>query len=783
MKRLLVLLGVVWLLPVSGAFKLENIKGRAYHIVAEKSASLQEKEAAKILQNHLQRMMPKARFHIVETLPASNKGSILYVGNTRQLQKQKVNIKEFAREEFMIRETGNDLFLAGGHPRGCVYAVYEFLEQSGVLYASSDTIIIPRKMEIIWGKKPLRRKPAFKYRWASLYLYHKNAGKFKQFNKYNGHRGSSLATGSWEKYGGFPRTGGIHVHTLKVYSRTFPLNEPALFAQDADGKRMIPNRPGRGGPLCLSNPKVLELVWKQAKDAYYIFREKARKDNVPYPESYSISIDDDLRRCYCKACASITKEEGSYTGNVLRFVNAIARRFQKLDGKIRVTMIAYQQTLQLPKKVRPEKNVIPRICIQDREWKINVIAEIVNPIPHKNNAAFRKVFNEWKKYCPSLGIWEYWQYYVKGDFPYIALDAYFENLKFHKENNVENMLVQTSRIQHPFYDLKVFLALKLMDDPYRDRKKLIDSFMEAYYGKAAGVMSEYLYFLDGEVKKESALSPMGERPPKTYKYLNKAFFQKSYQLLARAEKLAGKNKRHLLHVQHEYVPLDKCLLNHWEQMGKYTQISRKALLARVEKNEKAMIEAKFQFPSQRKPHLARLESYILSKSILRPIPKEIKGEYIFDFNAHHMHENGANSKRVKDPDSPSGYAMRLSVKDGGEYINIRGRKHIYHKLPFTMGVYNWSERKLSPTKELVQKDIPQDEKYHLYKLGRWHLIQCSRLWAHWSWSFMILPTEAYTITPDYMSDIYISIKFTGPAYVKGSKKKNAVYIDRVIVAR
>ena len=38
-------------------------------------------------------------------------------------------------------------------------------------------------------------------------------------------------------------------------------------------------------------------------------------------------------------------------------------------------------------------------------------------------------------------------------------------------------------------------------------------------------------------------------------------------------------------------------------------------------------------------------------------------------------------------------------------------------------------------------------------------------------------------TPDYYNDIYISLKLTGPVYVKGSKKKNGIFVDRVIITR
>ena len=37
--------------------------------------------------------------------------------------------------------------------------------------------------------------------------------------------------------------------------------------------------------------------------------------------------------------------------------------------------------------------------------------------------------------------------------------------------------------------------------------------------------------------------------------------------------------------------------------------------------------------------------------------------------------------------------------------------------------------------------------------------------------------------PDAKYNIYISVKLTGPDYVPGSKKENAMYVDRVIVTK
>ena len=58
-----------------------------------------------------------------------------------------------------------------------------------------------------------------------------------------------------------------------------------------------------------------------------------------------------------------------------------------------------------------------------------------------------------------------------------------------------------------------------------------------------------------------------------------------------------------------------------------------------------------------------------------------------------------------------------------------------------------------------------------------------RVWLHWTWQFQFYPRDAYAMTPDYESDVWISVKAAGPTYVKGSSKPDGIFIDRVIIAR
>ena len=106
-----------------------------------------------------------------------------------------------------------------------------------------------------------------------------------------------------------------------------------------------------------------------------------------------------------------------------------------------------------------------------------------------------------------------------------------------------------------------------------------------------------------------------------------------------------------------------------------------------------------------------------------------------------------------------------------------------------MGVYDRTEKKsIAPGLRLSGKDIPRDEKYHFYHLGTARLGPDSVVWAHGTWLLTCVLDKAYQladgIDPSINDwDVYVSLKFTGPSYVEGSENEDAVWMDRVILAR
>ena len=767
MKKILLIFSALLCLLVPAVFPQESASGGHYVIVTGKPLIPAEKDAADILLQYLKQMLPHASFQIAaeDAMPASAHKKI-FVGNTKAVREAGFDVEKMYREELLIAEIGGDLYLSGGHPRGTLYAVFEFLERKGVLFVAPDTKVVPVLKTLAWDQPVLRRIPAFKYRMTVACI---SAGEFKLFNKYNYYRIAGLTNGDYERYG-YPGD----CHTFIHYSKKFPLDDPAVFAMDKHGKRLCPKEPGLQAPLCLSYPKTLELLWEQMRAGYARSTQWTKDKNLPIPETYEISMEDDHTMiCHCPSCQKIMQEEGCFSGLMLRLVNQLAERMKKLDAKIKISMLVYQKTLLFPKITRPAENVVPRICVHDREWIVNVLAERTDPVTHRNNAEFRKVMEQWIEASRTFGVWEYWTFYTKRRFPHVALDAWDENLKYYQAKGAENILLEMERFQDSFFALKMYLGLKWMDDPQIPREKLIGDFMSAYYGEAAPVMTEYLYELDSAVKAESLREPMGPRHPTSYSYLTPDFFLQSYAKLAKAEKLTENNPLHLKHVRYEYMSLDYGLLNFWGEYASKMPFSKKELLERIRRIETEAIN-NMCFANEKAQKISRVNDFLDGEAIEAEIPAEVKGTYIYDFKYNSFYIHQGVTRLVNDPDALGGKAMEI-IED----------REAFHVLPFTAGIYNATvdPEAVGATLVLNAENIPQDEKFHLYKVGHRYLVSGSRIWAHWTWRFQLYPRIAYTATTDFPYDVYISIKFTGPAYVKDSKKPNGVFIDRIITAR
>ena len=102
--------------------------------------------------------------------------------------------------------------------------------------------------------------------------------------------------------------------------------------------------------------------------------------------------------------------------------------------------------------------------------------------------------------------------------------------------------------------------------------------------------------------------------------------------------------------------------------------------------------------------------------------------------------------------------------------------------------FSWGNHKAPGAVRLTLKEVPQDAKYHWYRIpGTLELRSLSYFWGQ-GWAIQANTSHLYTLTDgnpldNTWDEIWFSAKFTGPAYVKGSTKENAIWVDMAVLVR
>ena len=131
-------------------------------------------------------------------------------------------------------------------------------------------------------------------------------------------------------------------------------------------------------------------------------------------------------------------------------------------------------------------------------------------------------------------------------------------------------------------------------------------------------------------------------------------------------------------------------------------------------------------------------------------------------------------------------AYGLELTDDGDAVDGRtlclGGKQDHRQI-FSMGTQGRTSKKALAGRRLSKAQIPKDEKYHLYSLGKVTLEPAVIFWGHKSWALQQDLSRYFSATDPGRNtvEVVVSLKFTGPAYVEGSTQKNSVRLDRILL--
>ena len=748
-------------------------------IVLADGATAPEQTAAEQLAHYLGQAAG-VEFTVVAEAEAPANGPAIFVGPTARAGEAGIDAEALGPEAWTVRTVDDDLIVAGGRPRGTLYAACHFLEDViGVHWWSPWAESVPEMPTIEVADLDLSGEPALQYR--DIYtLYGNDGGAFAARNRLN-RQGDAKIAGEWG--GGMDYGPPYHVHTFFLYIRPDEYFEahPEYFSL-IDGERKADRT-----QLCLTNPELRELFRDRLIAYIEESRAQAAEAGEPAPRVFSISQNDWGGACQCDACQAIAQAEGSEAGPLLDFVNFMADAIAEDYPDVYISTLAYQYTQAPPASIRPRDNVIIRLC----DTTSNFTRAITDP----ENQAFHDFLLSWAQIAPNLRVWDYAvTYAAPRGMPMPSVHTYAPDFQFYAENSVEGVFTELEYpVRADLRDLKVWMMIKLLEDPYQDEGALVAAFTDGFYGAAGPIIREYLAALEASSQEHLSYISMGAAPP-AYRYLTLEFVREAHDVFDRAEAAVAGDEELLQRVRHARMPLDRAtvtlfrtLSRQWAQAGNDATtipLDRDAIAARYEQTW--TVEANRRLTGGRlEASLADLQDELTRWTSLPafvPLPErfaDLPTERVFDFTADTTRNWRGIVRVVEDDEAESGISNRLEFPTE---IDTEGQPLERYTLPMPWGLYDQINRQGRGSATIKPEDVPGPG-YHWYKMGEFALGPSYYLYFFWSWIIQVDIDSAWDqARPDQKFEIWASIKLEVPAFPHGDEADaNAICVERVVL--
>ena len=773
-----------------------------HYLVMGNAPSRLEKRAEQELKLFYKAIYGRKLVSIPESQSAGK--AAIFLGRTALAAKNQIDFSSFDQEEWLLQTAGENIIIAGGRPAGTLYGVYRLLEKLGVAFLSPGETVIPKP-----GKDfPVfseRRKPAFIGR--VIYdgipgILQRNKNRFAQWaspqavdsyllwrlrTRINGSTSKAIPPYYVGKIYNLCHWPEWHTMSLYVNPKLFDTH-PEYFAMDKNGKRVKPRSFTMRGDICMSNPEVRKVALDSLRKM--IRKNRAEKSPDEWSVVYDVTrLDDTPEFCQCSKCRKISAYDGSDTGLLVDFANSLARNIRKEYPDVIIRIQGHAgRGRKLPNRIIPEKNILFRLC------DTFSTRDPFRPIETVKNPEAISYFETWTKYgTPQVKmLWDYWNLggrYFQPPRVETVFDTLKPDFKYFLRHGINALFIEAGMDTYSpqnFMMLNYFTACRLMVDPEENPEELARLFIRNYYGgKAFSTIYKYFRLIrqgvaaDPQNPTSSAVSE--------WKFATPEFLLSFYKDFTAAAELA-ENPRFTRRIHSELITPIWSVLVRWPNYEKtFTDagISRRQLMEECRAYAHAHIR---RFPCEKPEKGDALFAEKFQNAefvpVLPPQFRNIPGYDIRVATFSNFHATASlNSRIVSDPDSVQGKALKSAHPNPAFHgVNkIMPGKHKFR----TTGFYLSSGGKRIG---LVLKQVPQDEKYHWYRIpGKIVLDVKSNFWGH-GWAVNARTNHWFTLTygdpkDNLWEQIWFSAKFTGPAYVKGSKKENAVYVDAVVAVR
>lgn len=521
----------------ANAMTLANHGKAAAVIVIDPAASAAENFAARELSSNLNQITG-ATFEIRANTTAPRHAIIVGQGQAAEKYFHDIPYDKLGGEEWVIRTKGERLLLSGGRQRGTVYAISRFLQdQCGARWWTPWASRIPKQNTLRVGKLDVRVKPAFEYRVPFWHDAFDSDWSWK--NLCNGDSSHLTAEqGGCVKYKGF-----VHTAYQLVPPDEYFATHPEWFSL-IDGKRTHDN-----AQLCTTNPKLRDFMVDQVR---HWLRES------PDANIISVSQNDCLNPCTCPDCKALDDSEGSHSGSMVTLANYIADKIAPDYPNLAIDTLAYQYTRKPPKTVRPEPNVIVRLCSIECNFR--------QPLDRPANASFGDDIRGWSKMANRLYVWDYVTDFGNYMQPHPNWFTLGPNLRFFQSNHVRGVFEEGAYNSDgmEMEEMRAWVLAQLLRDPQQDDRALIREFLDGYYGAAGKSIYRYLELVY-QASKEFNLTCYA---PRSVSYLDFNTLTRAEKLWQEAEQAVAPDDELLARVRLAHLPVRYVWLWRWHELRK-----------------------------------------------------------------------------------------------------------------------------------------------------------------------------------------------------------------------
>lgn len=505
-------------------------------LIAQPDAVPPEALALRELKEHLE-AITGARFEVRNDILGDKPAIIVGQGAVARRYFPEIAWEKLGEEEVIMCTAGNVVLLAGGRPRGTLYAVSRFLQDRlGVRWWTPWATHIPKRGTVVVPQMNVHMRPAFESR--DPFWFPAFDGMWAVRNASNSqHARITPEMGGKIVYKGF-------VHTF------FPLVPPeTYFAQHPEWYSLINGvRRHEGAQLCTTNPELRRFL---------VQRVRQWLQETPEARIVSVSQNDWAGPCQCPDCKAIDDREGSHSGTMVELLNYIARELGTEFPNVAFDTLAYQYTRKAPRTVKPLPNVIIRLC--------SIECNFAAPLTDPSNAAFVRDIQDWSKICQRLYVWDYTTNFAHYVMPHPNYFVLGPNVRFFHEHGVRGLFEQGAyqSFGSEMSELRAWVLAQLLWNPYQDDKRLIREFLEGYYGpKPARYIWQYLQLMSNAAQGFYMTCFTSPNAP----YLRYPVLVRAEQLMEQAEQAAAGDPDLVWRVRQARLPLWYSWLVRWQPL-------------------------------------------------------------------------------------------------------------------------------------------------------------------------------------------------------------------------